>query len=203
MVTRQELLEQIACEESRVAALKAEVEARCAMLAALREQLSAKALVEPVEKPETPTSITRSTMSNPAKIELFRTLFRGREDVFPLRWENAKKGKSGYSPACSNEWEPNLCEKKKGPSSGRRATCGECPNQSFIPVSDEEVAKHLRGDQVMGTYALLPDETCWFLAADFDRKTWHNDVEAFVETCELNGVPTAIERSRSGNGAHA
>jgi hypothetical protein len=102
MAKRQELLEQIAIEESRLAALKSEVETRSAKLSALCERLSAESLVEPVTQPEPPTP----TMSNPAKIALFRTLFRGREDVFPLRWENAKNGKSGYSPACSNEWEP-------------------------------------------------------------------------------------------------
>jgi len=52
-------------------------------------------------------------------------------------------------------------------------------------------------------YPILPDETCWFLAADFDKKTWQEDVTAFVETCNKHGVPVAIERSRSGNGAHA
>ena len=82
-------------------------------------------------------------------------------------------------------------------------TCGECPNQAFIPVTYQEIAKHLRGAQVMDVYPILPDETCWFLAADFDEKTWQEDVTAFVETCDKHGVPVAIERSRSGNGAHA
>ena len=96
-----------------------------------------------------------------------------------------------------------MCEKKKGPGGGKRATCGECPNRAFIPVSAEELAKHLRGDQVMGVYPLLVDETCWLLAADFDKKTWQEDVAAFADTCRHHGVPVAIERSRSGNGAHA
>ncbi len=142
-------------------------------------------------------------MTNAAKVALFRSLFRGREDVFPSRWDNVKKGKSGYAPACDNDWEYGLCAKKKGPNAGRRATCGECPNRAFIAVSDGEVARHLRGDQVMGVYPLLPDETCWFLAADFDKKTWQGDIAAFAESCKLHGVPVAIERSRSGNGAHA
>jgi hypothetical protein len=94
------------------------------------------------------------------KVALFRSLFRGRDDVFPRRWENTAKGKSGYSPACDNECERGVC-KKKGSGAGRRATCGECPNQAFVPVSDEEFAKHLRGDQVMGVYPLLPNETAW------------------------------------------
>ncbi len=141
--------------------------------------------------------------TNAAKVDLFRSLFRGRDDVFPRRWENEKKGKSGYSPACENEWEWGLCEKKKGPGAGKRATCGACPNQAFIAVSAEEIAKHLRGEQIMGVYPLLPDETCWFLAADFDKRSWQEDIAAFAETCRQHGVPVAIERSRSGNGAHA
>ena len=111
---------------------------------------------------------------------MFRSLFRGRDDVFPRRWENAKTGKSGYSPACANEWEHGLCEKGRGLGAGRRASCGECPNQAFVPLSDEEVARHLRGDHVIGVYPLLPDETCWFLAADFDRRTWQEDVSAYA-----------------------
>ena len=93
---------------------------------------------------------------------LFRRLFCGREDVFARRWENPQTGRSGYSPACANEWMHGLCEKKKG--AGRRASCGECPTQAFSPVTDEEITKHLNGTHVMGVYPLLPNETCWFLA---------------------------------------
>ena len=203
MARKEELEPEIIREELRLAALKAEVETTTTRLAALREQLAAYPLTRVIVPPEASPATAVAPATNAAKVALFRSLFRGREDVFPRRWENAKKGKSGYSPACDNEWEYGLCEKKKGPGAGRRATCGECPNQAFIAVSDEEVAKHLRGDQVMGVYPLLPDETCWFLAADFDKKTWQEDVAAFAETCKLHGVPVAIERSRSGNGAHA
>src|SRR6266481_4560494 len=73
-----------------------------------------------------------SAMSNADKIALFRSLFRGREEIFPRRWENAKTGKSGYSPACANEWVRGICEKP-------RIKCMECPNQAFIPVSDDIV----------------------------------------------------------------
>jgi hypothetical protein len=80
--------------------------------------------------------------------------------------------------------------------------CGECPNQAFISVSDRVVLDHLRGSHVIGVYPLLGDETCWFLAADFDGDAWNDDVAAFAETCKGAGVPASIERSRSGNGAH-
>ena len=122
-------------------------------------------------------------------------LFRGRTDVYPQRWVNTKKGTKGYSPACSNEWVRGVCDK-------RRVKCGECPNQAFIPVTEKTVHDHLQGRHVIGVYPMLEDDTCWFLAVDFDKAQWQDDVAAFVETCKSKGVPFAVERSRSGNGAH-
>ena len=203
MVRRDELEAEIAREEQRLAGLRVEVEATRARLAALREELAAAPLVGIVTPPEPVPARASAPATNSAKVALFRLLFRGREDIFPRRWDNVKTGKSGYSPACDNEWEYGLCAKKKRPDAGRRASCGECLNQAFVAVSDGEVARHLRGEQVMGVYPLLPDETCWFLAADFDKKTWQEDIAAFAESCNLHRVPVAIERSRSGNGAHA
>jgi superfamily II DNA or RNA helicase len=147
----------------------------------------------------------RVTTASPAadKIALFRSLFRGREEVFPRRWENLKSGKSGYSPVCRNEWVRGVCGKPQ-------VRCGECPNQAFVPFGDEIVRSHLAGraagntaDFTAGIYPMLPDETCWFLAGDFDKKSWKRDVVAFRDTAQAKGVPVAIERSRSGNGAHA
>jgi superfamily II DNA or RNA helicase len=138
-----------------------------------------------------------------AKIALFRSLFRGREDVLPRRWDNPKTGKAGYSPVCRNEWVRGVCGKPQ-------VKCGECPNQAFVPLSDVILRSHLTGraagksgDFTAGIYPMLPDETCWFLAADFDKKSWREDVAAFRDTARAKGVPIAIERSRSGNGAHA
>ena len=131
------------------------------------------------------------------KVTLFRSLFRGREDVFPRLWINRKgpKERKGYSPVCKNEWAPRLCEKPK-------VKCGECRNQAFLCVTDQVIDHHLRGQHVIGVYPLLRDDTCWFLAADFDKTTWVEDVGAFVETCHQAGIRPAVERSRSGNGAH-
>lgn len=145
------------------------------------------------------------TMASPtaAKIALFRSLFRGREDVLPRRWENSKTGKAGYAPMCRNEWVRGVCGKP-------RVRCGECPNQAFVPIGDNIFNSHLTGkasgnatDFTVGIYPMLPDETCWFLAADFDEKAWMQDVAVFRDTARAKGVPVAIERSRSGNGAHA
>ena len=145
------------------------------------------------------------TMASPtaAKIALFRNLFRGREDVLPRRWENPKTGKAGYAPMCRNEWVRGVCAKPQ-------VRCRECPNQAFIPLGDDILRSHLAGkasgsaaDFTVGVYPMLPDETCWFLAADFDKKSWMQDVAAFRDATRTKGVPVAIERSRSGNGAHA
>ena len=147
----------------------------------------------------------QAALSNSDKVALFRSLFKGREDIFPRRWENSKTGRSGYAPACHNEWIRGICEKP-------RIKCSNCPNQAFVPVSDEVVRSHLQGRDVAnsvktesfvaGIYPLMADETCWFLAADFDKQSWQRDALAFLAMCGEKGVPAAIERSRSGNGAH-
>jgi len=199
---REDLIAEIAREEQKRALLRSELEERAARLTALREELSSLSLGHIIALPlAASASAVPTPTSNAEKIALFRSLFRGREDVFARRWENPKTGRSGYSPACANEWAHGLCEKRRG--TGRRASCSECPNQAFSPVTDEEISKHLKGSQVMGIYPLLPDETCWFLAIDFDKRSWQDDIAAFVETCRGLDVSVAVERSRSGNGAHA
>jgi hypothetical protein len=135
------------------------------------------------------------------KIALFRSLFRGREDVYPRRFESRKTGKAGYAPACANEWVRGVCEKPKG-------KCAECSHRRFLPVTDEVIRWHLSGRDdlgrafVMGVYPMLLDETCLFLSVDFDKESCQADAGAFVKTCGKLGVPVALERSRSGNGAH-
>ena len=136
-----------------------------------------------------------------AKIALFRSLFRGRSDVYPRRFESRTSGRSGYSPACGNEWVPGVCEKP-------RVKCATCQHRQFLPVTDEVIRWHLSGqddrggDFVAGVYPMLLDETCFFLAIDFDKTSWQDDAHAVVETCRRINVPVALERSRSGNGGH-
>jgi superfamily II DNA or RNA helicase len=173
---------------------------------AIVKRLHALKRTQADEAAKAPTGIAaRVTMVSPTaeKIALFRSLFRGREDVFPRRWENPKTGKTGYAPACRNEWVRGVCGKPQ-------VKCGDCPSQAFIPVGDGVLHSHLTGrasdssaDFTAGVYPLLPDETCWFLAADFDKTSWMQDVAAFRDTAQAKGIPVAIERSRSGNGAHA
>jgi superfamily II DNA or RNA helicase/very-short-patch-repair endonuclease len=150
-------------------------------------------------EPSNPTVTHHSPPA--AKIKLFRSLFRGREDIYPRRFESRKTGKSGYSPACADEWGRGVCEKP-------RIKCTECPNRRFLQITDEVIGWHLSGregrggDFVMGVYALLQDETCFFLAVDFDGEDWQRDASAFLETCRRLDVPAVLERSRSGNGGH-
>ncbi|HSU56551.1 MAG TPA: DEAD/DEAH box helicase family protein [Candidatus Dormibacteraeota bacterium] len=135
------------------------------------------------------------------KIALFRSLFRGREDVYPRRFESRKTGKGGYAPACGNEWVRGICEKP-------RIKCAECPNRRFLAVSDDVVRQHLIGHDrsqhpfTIGVYPLLIDETCFFLAIDLDGEGWTEDAQALRTTCEKLEIPCALERSRSGSGAH-
>lgn len=130
------------------------------------------------------------------RIELFLKLFRCRASVYPKRWENATKNASGYAPACGNEWRHGFCDKP-------RVKCSECRNQAFLPLDDEAVKSHLLGKTTIGTYAIKDDDTCVFLACDFDEKDWSDDVRSYrLAGLEL-GIDVAIERSRSGNGAHA
>jgi len=139
--------------------------------------------------------------SSEAKIALFRSLFRGRDDVYPRRFESRKTGRAGYAPACANEWVRGVCEKP-------RIKCAECPNRRFLPVTDDVIRWHLSGADaegqpfVAGVYPLLQDETCFFLAVDFDNASWRDDAAVFLETCRDLNLPAALERSRSGRGAH-
>ena len=137
-----------------------------------------------------------SRLSTTEKVALFRRLFRGRTDVYPVRWESKTSGKSGYAPACANEWRAGVCEKP-------RIKCGDCTYRLLIPLSDAVIYDHLAGEHTVGVYPLLEDDTCYFLAADFDEADWRDDARAFMQSCEELGVPAALEISRSGQGAHA
>lgn len=130
------------------------------------------------------------------KIRLFMSLFKGRDDVYARRWENRKKGTSGYSPSCQNEWKPGLCVKPKG-------KCTGCTHKAYVDLDEKVIDDHLRGKIVAGIYPMLLDETCWFLAIDFDDGEWEKDISALREVCAEFNIPVTIERSRSGNGSHA
>ena len=129
------------------------------------------------------------------RIALFRSLFRGREDVYARRWEN-DDGRHGYVPAAVKDWK---ALNKSRPEDRKKV---DQKTRKFLPLTDAVIENHLLGKETVGVYPLLPDETCWFLAADFDKTTWEYDSLAFLETCQELNVPAVLERSRSGKGGH-
>ena len=119
------------------------------------------------------------------KVELFRAFFRGRDDVYALRWESGRTNKSGWGPAVKGGW-----------ANSRR------PDRELLVLSDEVVADHLVGRISVGLYPLLGDDTCCLLACDFDGGGWTLDALAYLDAARAAGIPAALERSRSGDGGH-
>ena len=155
--------------------------------------------VTPTEKK--PTAMQKLSLKE--KVDLFRSLFKGREDVFARRWYSKTSGKAGYQPVCQNEWTP-MCDK-------RTFKCADCPYRHFSPLTDNDIYRHLEGKDadgrdVIGLYVLNEDNTCHLLCTDFDDKNcehgYKNDVLAFIDVCRSWNIPCSVERSRSGNGAH-
>ncbi len=128
------------------------------------------------------------------KVKIFMNVFKGRTDLYAKRWISNKTGKSGYSPVCRNEFSYK-CEKPK-------VKCNECQFKELIPLTEDVILKHLRGEITIGIYPLLPGDLCNFLAIDFDKKTYEEDVTEFWNICDEFNIPVYVERSRSGNGAH-
>jgi superfamily II DNA or RNA helicase len=128
------------------------------------------------------------------KVQIYRSLFKGRTDVYALRWE-AKDGRAGYLPACAHEWNRPICQKPE-------IKCSECLNRTLLPLTNQVIIGHLNGEHTIGLYPMHKDGTCSFLAVDFDKNNWQKDVQAFIQVCKDLGLPFSVERSRSGNGAH-
>lgn len=136
-------------------------------------------LTEPAARPAVDASA-----GDAEKVALLRSLFGARSDIYATRWENTSTGKSGWSPAVRGGW------------SKRRST------KDHLPLTDNVLLAHVRGERTLGIYPLLPGDRCALLACDFDKGTWALDTLAYLDACHANGVPAVMERSRSGNGAH-
>ena len=190
--SQDKVLSIIAVLESRLKQIDAEREQLIFKITELRRSVPEHEILS--SKQQSIISVNNfSSLSE--KITLFSSLFKGREDVYPKLWVSKKTGTKGYSPVCENEWVKGVCRKPV-------IKCGACDNRKLSPLSDDVVRKHLDGLITIGTYPILQDETCWFLAIDFDKQTWQDDVKAFIETCKHQNIPVALERSRSGNGGH-
>ena len=163
-------------EESRLADLVLGQGAAEQRLEALRREIheidiTIETHLSAEKKPQEPAIATAE-----GRITLFRSLFRGRRDIYATRFVSTKTGKAGYAPACRNKWVKGLCELP-------RVKCSECANQAFLPPDDEAIRAHLMGQHVLGIYPMLVDEACWFLAIDFDKSSWRKDVAALTATC--------------------
>src|SRR6266568_2424749 len=192
---RDDIASELARLEARLSALDGERAAIRGQITAARRHVAAAEAVT-ISVPKLQTSTTPTPTTHPAKVALFASFFRGREDVYPRFWTNERKGTKGWAPYCSNEWKRPLCQKPK-------VKCGQCSHQAFGAITPQVIQEHLQGHHVIGVYPLLHNERCHLLAIDFDKGSWADDVGAFAETCRAVGLPTAVERSRSGDGAHA
>ncbi|WP_343300099.1 DNA primase small subunit domain-containing protein [Burkholderia sp. MS455] len=181
---------------AELARLHAENVRLAAMLTATAPTRGRSAQVARRELSPTNRNTSAPILSPERKVQLFRRLFRGRTDVYPIRWESRHSGKSGYAPACANEWRTGICDKP-------RIRCADCGYRLLLPLDNRVIYAHLAGDHTVGLYPLMLDSTCYLLAVDFDEAGWREDVMAFRQSCEELGVPVSIEISRSGNGAHA
>jgi len=202
-MSESELLKQISELEAQNAALVAENERLRKALGLPIEEIVKNTGSEEKGNNEVPiiVPLINKYSSPEAKIELFMSLFRGRTDVYAKRCYSKKYESSYYIPACKNEWVRGICDRT-------RTKCKDCSHRELLPLTKEVIDNHLRnkdenGAGIIGIYPLLPDETCLFLAIDFDEEKWQNDISAFRTVCKDWNIPIAIERSRSGNGAHA
>src|SRR3989338_3215568 len=171
-----------------------QIEEQIAMLTKLKSQYSEK--LNGLSNDE--IIVPKPTDSNQSPIDhalLLKDYFRGREDVYAKMWVNNRTGKRGYSPVCKNEWVRSLCRKPA-------IKCSECPSQQFLPFDEVAIRQHLEGRQVIGVYPMFKNESCYFLAIDFDKENWLEDIRAIMATCREEGIPAAVERSRSGSGGH-
>ncbi len=184
--------DQIRSIENRLTNLEKERVDLLTELKSLRAQRDNQKTVVQLGQP----TLISAPVTNEEKAELFLALFCGRKDVYPRRWENSKTSKSGYSPVCENEWVKPICQKPV-------IKCSDCKHQNFSQLDTGVISNHLRGVTTIGTYAIRSDDTCTFLACDFDESSWQTDLSAFCETARSFGIDVAMERSRSGRGGHA
>lgn len=133
------------------------------------------------------------------QINLFKSLFKGREDVFAIRWE--KDGKKGYMPAYDMDWNEYKAHKAAGGS------LKDFKNKEHSKLTNERIHNHLTGKETIGIYPLLADNTSWFIVADFDeaasvKRIWMDECRMFLKACASVNIPAYLERSRSGKGGH-
>lgn len=185
--------EQLKAALAECARLNAE-NARFRSILAANDLLPKPAEAHPVVKSLESSAGIHNGSPPSVKLQLFKSLFRGREDIYALRWERGEK--HGYAPAADMDWNAI----HSAPPDKRKHVARK--TRTLRPFTDAVIRDHLEGKATIGIYPLLPDETCWLLAVDFDKSGWHEDAAAFLTTCRSFNVPACLERSRSGNGGH-
>jgi len=131
---------------------------------------------------------------HPHSVDLFMSLFHGRSDAYARRWE--KEGRSGYSPAYEFNWDEFMAHKRRGGS------LKDFKNKRLLALTDSVIKRHLLGLEAVGIYPILPDNTSFFLAADFDGEHWLEGARAYIDASNEVRLTAYLERSRSGNGGH-
>lgn len=159
----------------------------------LKSVPSAVRVAEPKTTYSVNKPLAKAQKDGNSRAKLFLSLFRARDDVYAERWQK-KDGTTNYSPAKSHDWSSHT-RSERG-----KLICG--PDCQLLPLTEEVLQQHWNGQKTLGIYPLLKDETCWLLAVDFDDAEWSDDALAFLETCDAQGVPAYLERSRSGTGGH-
>jgi|SRR3989339_524435 len=155
---------------------------------AVLQELKAQCLqkLQILSVPSVPTLSQPITIPLDDRMAIFISYFHGREDVYAKLWVNNRSGKCGYSPACKHEWVRSFCRKPA-------VKCSECPNQQFLSFDEATIRQHLEGRQVIGIYPMLKNEGCYFIAIDFDKEHWMDDVRAVMATCRDEGVPAVSD----------
>lgn len=138
----------------------------------------------------------KNELTSSEKIEIYKNLFKGREDIFAVRWQKADGSASGYTPVCLNEWKQGFCNKLQ------KGRCRDCKNKAYAQFDTQYAEQHLRGAKTYGIYPLLENNTSYFVAADFDDKNWKENAIDFIKACDKYNLFAYLERSRSGNGGH-
>ena len=133
-------------------------------------------------------------MTLPKNISLYKSLFKGRTDIYAVRWQKGER--SGYMPAYKVDWADYNKHKAQG------GTFKDYKNKEYIPFDDNAIVLHLTGKETCGIYPLLEDNTSYFIAVDFDKSNWKETILKLHNICKKYNLPTYIERSRSGNGGH-
>ncbi len=165
-------------------------------IADLDKEIKAKLLNNKYNNIDANTTLVTKSSPLIDKVNLYLTIFQGREDVCAVRWKNLNTGKSGYSPFCKNEWKYGVCKKGKG------VKCFECSNQNFYKLDADTLKMHFLGEKVLGIYPINKNGLCKFIAIDLDGNIWKDEAKVILNTFNYYNISAYLERSRSGNGGH-